>query len=452
MSEDERRQRLIDLGPEALADALLELTVSHADADGLVTRLVATPDESIKRFKIRFARLKNPDSYRDWRGALGLAQELSRLLKDLRAEVTDPSIGVKLVADFIECDGALFECCDDSNGHVGEVFQFDARDAFIQFATACPDKTALPELVMDLYARDRYGARSTLLDAAHTFLPESALREMTERFLQNASNQEKDSYEARRWFSGAESLAKQLHDPVLFERVRLGKAPKHSTAACLDIAQVYMQSGDAKTALSWLQRVSEDEPFEAHERDTLLLSVHTALSNHDASAKVAWRLFRRHRDKKSLDALLAIVGAGERDRVIEEEAQRILADVRLSYSDAEFLIQAGRIPDAENYILKRASDLNGDLYPSLLILAEGFEKANCWLPAYVVYKTLLESILSRSNSKYYHHGVKYLGFLDNLERKILDWKNVQPHKAYLKTLREKHFRKSSFWSKYKFGR
>ena len=60
----ETRQRLVDLGPEKLADALLELTRRGAD---LVERLVATPEENIKRFKGRLAGLKRAKRFIRWR-------------------------------------------------------------------------------------------------------------------------------------------------------------------------------------------------------------------------------------------------------------------------------------------------------------------------------------------------------------------------------------------------
>ncbi len=43
--ETDRKKSLTDLGPEKLAEALLELAVRFDAADDLVERLVATPKE-----------------------------------------------------------------------------------------------------------------------------------------------------------------------------------------------------------------------------------------------------------------------------------------------------------------------------------------------------------------------------------------------------------------------
>lgn len=48
---DPRKQKLIDLGPDALADALLNLAVHFDEADDLIEQLIATPKENVQRFK-----------------------------------------------------------------------------------------------------------------------------------------------------------------------------------------------------------------------------------------------------------------------------------------------------------------------------------------------------------------------------------------------------------------
>ena len=54
----DRKQRLMDLEAESLADALLVLAAQSDTADDLVERLIATPEESIQRFKKRLTSLK----------------------------------------------------------------------------------------------------------------------------------------------------------------------------------------------------------------------------------------------------------------------------------------------------------------------------------------------------------------------------------------------------------
>ena len=45
-----RKQKLIDLGAETLVDALLDLAVHSGAADDMIERLIASPKENVQRF------------------------------------------------------------------------------------------------------------------------------------------------------------------------------------------------------------------------------------------------------------------------------------------------------------------------------------------------------------------------------------------------------------------
>ena len=119
---DSRKPKLIDLGAETLAEALLDIAVHSDAADDLIERLIATPKENVQRFKKKLASLKRSRRFIDWRSSSGFARELEMLLQDLKAGVTDPPTGVGLVAAFYETDEGVLGHCDDSNGYVGDVF------------------------------------------------------------------------------------------------------------------------------------------------------------------------------------------------------------------------------------------------------------------------------------------------------------------------------------------
>jgi hypothetical protein len=68
--DESRRQKLIDLGAETLAEALLGLAVHSDTVDDLIERLIATPAENIQQFKRKLSSLKRSRRFVDWRGAL----------------------------------------------------------------------------------------------------------------------------------------------------------------------------------------------------------------------------------------------------------------------------------------------------------------------------------------------------------------------------------------------
>jgi hypothetical protein len=65
---DSRKQKMIALGAEALADTLLNLAVHSDEADDLIEQLIATPKENVQRFKNKIFNLKKSRRFVDWRG------------------------------------------------------------------------------------------------------------------------------------------------------------------------------------------------------------------------------------------------------------------------------------------------------------------------------------------------------------------------------------------------
>ncbi len=445
--DDRKKQRLVDLGAEALAEALLALAQRDELANDLLERLVATPSENVQRFKAKLADLKQSQRFVSWRESAGFARELETLLEDLKAGVADPKEGTELLAAFYEADRLVLNNCDDSTGHVGHVYRILAPEIFADYASRCEDKDYLLDLVLKLNRDDGFGVRGALFECAARYLPESHVRSLISRF-QGMADGEGNEYSKHYCLSLIESIARQIKDAPLFEKTRTSSRGAPTADACVDIARVYLESGDAGAALSWLGRIPEKDSAHGYDRDRLLLDIHGRLGNKREQAETAWRLFRGHRCAESLQDLLAVMGEDQRDSVIAAETAAILKEETLDLSDAAFLVHLGRIDEAESYLLDRTPQLDGDSYGSLLPLAEAMEANGRAFSATAVYRALLDSILRRAQSKAYPHGARYLHKLDALAPAISDWRNMGTHDAYIEGLRQKHGRKYSFWAQY----
>jgi hypothetical protein len=143
-----------------------------------------------------------------------------------------------------------------------------------------------------------------------------------------------------------------------------------------------------------------------------------------------------------------VIGHDKRDEVVADEVAQILESSVLRESDAEFLISIGKIDEAEEYLLKRADQLDGNHYGSLLFLAKAMESENRYLAASLIYRSLLISILERGYTKAYPHGIRYLKKLDKLATSVTDWINFNHQEAFKAQIIQVHGRKRSFWSKY----
>jgi len=444
---DSRKQKLINLGSATLAEALLKLAVHSAEADGLIEQLIATPKENVQRFKKKLSGLKRRKRFIGWRESASFSRELEMLLQDLKSGVDDPLTGVELVAAFYEVDNTIFEICDDSNGNIGDVFRYDAKELFVDYASRCREKEKIANIILKVNQKDNYGIRDTLIGCAGECLPEPVIRTMIST-LQKWVDKEKDEHDKRHQLMLIESLARQIKDAELFEKTRIASWGKLSTASLIDIAQVYLESGDVETAHSWLKKIPEGETYQAYERDKLLEEIYKKQGNTEQLSELLYQRFRACHSTDTLQALLEVIGRDKRDEVVADEVAQILKTDRLRESDAEFLIAIGKIDEAEAYLLGRADHLDGNHYGSLLSLAEAMEAENRHLVTSLMYRSLLVSILERGYTRAYPHGVRYLKKLDKLSAFVTDWKNFNHHEAFKEQIIQAHGRKRSFWSKY----
>lgn len=370
-----RKQKLIDLGAAALADALLDLATQSDATDDFIEQLIASPKEKVQRFKQQLSRIKRSERFIGWREASDFAHRLEMLLEDIPSSVTDAMTGLELVATFYEADEAILGRCDDSNGTIGDLFRINAKELFFKFAAESEDKAKVAESILKLNRKDEYGVRDALFDGVAETLPEPLIRQMIATLQQQAAK-ERDKYRQSGYLRLIESLARQVKDAKLFEQTRTASWGTLSTAAFIDIARVYLESGEIETASSWLQKIPKNESYQAYEKEKLLLEIYQQQGNSEKVAELRYKQFRAYRSIDSLHRILDVIGADKREAVIAAELVLIEDDAELELSDVEFLLELGNIDEVENYLLERAAQLDGDLYGSLLPLAEAMALEN----------------------------------------------------------------------------
>jgi hypothetical protein len=406
------------------------------------------PDtKAVKDFKKVITAAKNSRKM-FWRSqAPNLAAMLDQALGQLKQSVYDPQAGVDALVGFYKRDADIFERCDDSYGNVGDVFRMTAADLFVEYASRCPDKEKVSAQILELQEDDNYGVRDVLLDKASEFLDKSAIRQLIDKIERRVPRQEEISRQ-RKWFYIIESLARQIKDGALFEQTRQRNWQDLNGRAYIEIAKVYFSSGDAVTAYDRLQKAAECGAEDEYEYTELFREVCRALGKADEVTKVSWDIFRRHRCMETLNDLLAQIGEDKRAEVIYKEVDLIMASKKLNITDAQFLIDAGEDRCAQDYVVERRDQLDGEQYYQLPQLAEHFEAKGLFLATVVICRALLEANLAKALSKYYSHGVRYLRRLDALAERVNDWHMIESHDLYIQKIRQHHGRKPAFWAKY----
>ncbi len=446
MRHDDRQQKLVTLGADTLADTVLHLAVVYPDIYETIDHLLAPPKENMKVFKRRLKGLKSRKKFISYGGSGEFSRQLGSLLFEIRMTITNSSLGLELVSLFYQCDKACFERCDDSGGWVGDRFRLDAEELFYEYASRHDDKDGLISCLVELCKQDEYGVRMSLIEASHRFLTPDKLAELATKFESVAASAKTD-YDRQHCRSCVSVLAKHLKNPEWFKQSCLAKHDTLTIHDIIDLANIYLDSGQAEQALACITE-SEMNGAWAPEKERLLLRIYKALNNKENMADILWRMFRRYPDRETLSKLIAVVGEEQREEIIRQTCSEMMSQLAFSSSNVVFLLDMGLKEEAERYIISRKHLIDGDHYVAVLPLAKRLEEDACYVPAVVLYRALLESILGRALSKYYHHGVRYLKKLDSVAPHINDWGGLDDHNLYFKHIRDTHARKSSFWAKY----
>lgn len=441
----EQRDALIKLGAERLADELLMLAEGSGFVDDRVNFITSSASENLERFQQQLEALCNGDFY-DWRTVSQYAEQLSRLLENLRESVESPCEGIKWVSLFFQKDRVIMESCDDSGGDVGMVFLVDATECFAHFARQCADPDYVAESLLGLVLENEYGVRDELIKIASAVLPEPWLRWMVQRLMDRKAVAE-DAWEGTSYDVLLRSLAKQLNDAGLFQTVAIVSGL--SFGLCLEIAEIYLDNRSLERAQSWVDRANEEftDSYGYHSNDVRRIQqeIYHQQGNRSGEVKIAWEIFRANRSVEAMDMLLQTVGEELRSDVITKETEAILnsSTEQLVSKDVSFLLDLEDVDAVERYLMERAALLRSQHYTVLTNWVAHLEQ--CSLLASLIYRALLDDILDRGYTKAYHYGVDYWYKLQWLSPQVADWSPYLTHLQYQKQVQQQHGRKYSFW-------
>jgi Family of unknown function (DUF6880) len=445
---DLRREKLLELGPEKLADILLNLASHNTSIYQLIDQIVSTEEENTELFCKRMTSLKDKFRGFDWDEECGVVEEFEALVSGIKENVKDAKTGLELIMGFYDLEERLFESSHEG-AYVGLFYEDDVKDAFVYFASLFPDKDWIIDQIFKLLEKDGFGVRQILLKHTAEFLPEHKIREMIERLAFEATQIDND-WDRKTKYSKMSILARQLKDPELFEKAQYSAfCDDLPDTAIIEIARVYFESGDLTNALQWLDHLDDKKSSWLYGKEKLLTEIYIKTGEVEKQRALSWKKFRRSRRKEEFDKLLVGRKKKEKKELIEEEVGLIFEREKFSENDASFLVEIGRPVEAETYYLQRESSVDYYCYDSMKKLAGAFEKNNAFLTASLIYRKLLVDILQSGRSKIYDKGVAYLKKLDVMSTQITDWDTYIDHQTFKEGLIQSYKRKYSFWTRYR---
>ena len=228
----------------------------------------------------------------------------------------------------------------------------------------------------------------------------------------------------------------------------------------LGIAERLLAAGRTSEALEWVRRPArpglrvmgwQDLGDGTGGRDLrdlariqLEVRILEAMGDHEAAQALRWQTFEATLDAAMLRDYLAHLP----DFAEFEALDRAFAHAATyphQYTSLAFLLEWPRLDLAARLVLDHRETWDGRHYGALIPAAEALEDSYP-AAATVLYRALIDNILSRARSPAYGHAARYLARLDMLADRIDPSPDLPDHDAYRTKLKLAHGRKTGVWS------
>ncbi|QPB19256.1 DUF6880 family protein [Rhizobium sp. 007] len=372
---------------------------------------------------------------------------------------------------FIATHERVFERIDDSYGHVQDVY----HQAIAELGQLTPkleeEIGLLPERIVEALGDSSHGY---LVDVAHEVVdhqPKEVLRKWDADLAVLQQEQEaKDAKSKDRYvFSNASQYRdiRQLIAHVLGDLdglIALEEKKHPNLQDTIGMAEHLLEAGRAQEAFGWVRRektgglkyVSASDladgmmPQEAtsSERVSLEARILEAIGEKDAAQTLRWSAFETSLNAGTLREYIAALPDFEEFSALDRAFALVLASKHI-YRALAFLVEWPRLDLAAKLVIERRNEWDGGQYYMLPPVADALQHDHP-LAAVVLYRALLNDILSRTRSKAYPHAARYLKKLDALaassDAEATTVSGICSHTYYSAGLQKSHGRKSGFWA------
>jgi len=455
--------KLKDLGADTLARLVLEEAERNAGFRRQVKAALAGksgPDAIAKLIDRRLSGLARAKRFVDWDKARGFADDLRSLTDTITSELgpVSPALAVDRLLRFVATHERVFERVDDSSGRVQDIY-YSAIDDIGVLAPDLPADEAdqLPDKVMAELGETTHGYLTDVNNAVAPHLPQDTLaRWDAELSAAIAERQAEDAAEqSDGWFNSMTGQWVEMRQTIALARgdldllVALEAAKKPHMQDTLGIAEALLGAGRAAEALDWVRKpgqrsFGEDDDLSPR-RVALEALILEDTGDLPAAQALRWRCFEARLSADILRDYLRGLPDFE-DMEAEDRAFEVARQHANPETALQLFLDWPRLDLAADLIVIHRQQWNGGNWHSLPKIASLLEHDHP-LAATILYRALLDEILSKARSKAYGHGAKYLAKLASLadDADVNRPVEMPDHATYHADLKADHRRKSGFW-------
>lgn len=446
--DNNRKNKLIELGPEVLSQALLDLENNYFGINDIIDRLISSPEINVQRFKNKLSQLQNFTPIYDWDDIQDFITNLKQLLESLKQDIKDPIIGMQLVIEFFKAENSVLEITENSCDAVRDVYTINAHELFIYYANLCSNKNIIEQNIIDSIIDFACISIDAIVDCSVKCLTTASLKKII-KTIKDLANSTNEDYVKTRYLRAIASLAKQMDDAKLYEQTKIELGEKDHLFFFFEVAQVYASSKNYEMALDRLTKYSAIDSSSKEKKEDLLIEIYSNLGDIENLTNFQYKKFNKNPSLTTLNNLLDTVGKDKREKIINDKINESIENEALNMEDINFMLSLNEYDKAEINILKKTKKLRFHGNWELLPIAKLLETNNKPLSTSLIYRSLLNYILSRKVTSDYDDGAIYLKKLIHLNNEISDWKNFPSHKEYFEQFKNDHYRKRKFWGEFK---
>ena len=474
-------ETLTALGMDRLIGLILDETGRNAAFKKLVTAALAAlqgPDAVAALVDRRLTALERARGYVDWQKRRAFAADLDATVSTIVSELGPLAVDAALdrLIRFLTGAQGVLERVDDGGGQVLAVYE-RATHAAGDLAARLPpaEATRLAIRLVGLLGADGFGILDALLLRIVEGLPPDGLGPLDAAIAAATPPEPKASpkgasatdqawernLKRMRLVRMRKALADRRGDVDAFIALERTIAPERPDI--VGIAARLLDANRAAEALDWIRRpqgrglvvvtreqmltggYDPDAPM--REKTALEIRILDALGRKDAAQALRWARFSEILDREMLRDHVARLPDFEDEEALERAFDHAGGHAQ-TYRALHFFIHWPNLDRAARLVLDKRETWDGGRYEVLAPAAEALEEAHP-LAASLLYRCMIDDMLTRGRAGAYAHGARHLARLDTLADRIEPGLLDPDHAGYRAGLRKAHGRKTAFWGQVK---
>ncbi len=465
-------KNLEELGAARLSELLIEITRGDAEAKRrLRLELAGAQGSSALAAEIRkrLATIARSQSIVECDKIKKLVKDLDQQRSAIATQVAkdNPVEALDLLWRFMALANPVIERCDDGSGRLVAVFHATVDDLGDIATSSKPDPETLADQVLAVLTENDYGQFDYLIRSMTPALGTKGLEHLKQSLITLSQTPlEKPRPEDREvlgYGSGgtiyADDYAKRRRDSIVNMALQeiadaqgdvdafiaqQSETARSVPAVATEIAQRLLTAGRIDEAWSAIDAVDENRsgwiPIEWEQTRIEILD---ALGRSEDAKQVQWACFEQSLNAGHLRAYLKRLPEFD-DVEVEEQAMRYAFQFSNVHQSLLFLISWPALDMAEELVLTRSTELDGDCYQVLTPAADALEEKHL-LASTILRRELIDFALMKGRSSRYRHAARHLQECAYLAGLIDDFGSFETHEDYQRRLRSEHGRKTRFW-------